>query len=246
MHRPLFFAELRVIAASRRALPADRRRAACARRRRTGSSSVARACRHGLLGLYARRVQRGEGNRLPAPAAGCSPPASSPPLAAPRARLRDRSAPRAASCRSRPRRPASFARRRDRGCCAIDYGPVSIHAELRRQNTAVPGTVEQGKTSYLVATVAEDLERERCAVIVFDPKGDAADAAISLVDPLADVHAARPRPTDVRIQPARRRRARGRDRRLRRGGAPEPLHRRGHQRLLGPLSAQRGDRRARL
>ena len=57
------------------------------------------------------------------------------------------------------------------------HGPVTIHAEMRRQNTAVPGAVEQGKTSYLVATVAEDLRRERCAVIVFDPKGDAADAA---------------------------------------------------------------------
>ena len=60
-------------------------------------------------------------------------------------------------------------------------GPVSIHPDLRRQNTAVPGTVEQGKTSYLVATIHEDLQRERCAVIVFDPKGDAADAAISAV-----------------------------------------------------------------
>jgi len=60
---------------------------------------------------------------------------------------------------------------------------VSIHVDLRKQNTAVPGTVEQGKTSYLVATVAEDLRRPDCAVIVIDPKGDAADAAISLVAP---------------------------------------------------------------
>ena len=52
---------------------------------------------------------------------------------------------------------------------------------MRKQNTAVPGTVEQGKSSYLVATVAEDLRRERCAVIVLDPKGDAAEAAVSLV-----------------------------------------------------------------
>jgi hypothetical protein len=52
---------------------------------------------------------------------------------------------------------------------------------MRNQNTAVPGTVDQGKSSYLIATVAEDLRRERCAVIVLDPKGDAADAAVSLV-----------------------------------------------------------------
>jgi hypothetical protein len=60
-------------------------------------------------------------------------------------------------------------------------GPVSIHPPLRRQNTAVPGTVEQGKSSYLVATVAEDIRRERCAIIVLDPKGDAAEAAVSVV-----------------------------------------------------------------
>ncbi len=69
------------------------------------------------------------------------------------------------------------------GSLRDEYGPVSIECSLRKQNTAVPGTVEQGKTSYLVATVAEDLERERCAVILFDPKGDAADAAVSLVEP---------------------------------------------------------------
>ena len=45
----------------------------------------------------------------------------------------------------------------------------------------MPGTVEQGKSSFLVATVAEDVCRERCAVIVLDPKGDAADAALSAV-----------------------------------------------------------------
>ena len=61
------------------------------------------------------------------------------------------------------------------------HGGVSIHVGLRKQNTAVPGTVEQGKSSYLVATVAEDLRRQRCAVIVLDPKGDAADAAMSVV-----------------------------------------------------------------
>ncbi len=117
---------------------------------------------------------------------------------------------------------------------------------MRRQNTAVPGTVEQGKSSYLVASVAEDLERERCAVIVLDPKGDAADAALSAVperrtctlldfahptcgfNPL-DVDA----PPDVIAD-------------LRRGGAEEPLHRCGHPGLLGPLSAQRHHRRARL
>ena len=45
---------------------------------------------------------------------------------------------------------------------------------IRRCASRTPpsrATVEQGKSSYLVATVAEDLRRERCAVIVLDPKG---------------------------------------------------------------------------
>ena len=61
------------------------------------------------------------------------------------------------------------------------HGPVTIHPELRRQHTSVVGTVEQGKSSYLVASAKEDLRRGDCAVIVLDPKGDAADAALSAV-----------------------------------------------------------------
>jgi hypothetical protein len=41
--------------------------------------------------------------------------------------------------------------------------------------------VEQGKSSYLVASTREDLARADCAVIVLDPKGDAADAILSVV-----------------------------------------------------------------
>lgn len=62
-------------------------------------------------------------------------------------------------------------------------GPVCIHPRLRRHNTAVTGDAEQGKTSYLAATVAEDLRRERCAVVVLDLEGDLAEAAIGLVSP---------------------------------------------------------------
>jgi hypothetical protein len=80
-----------------------------------------------------------------------------------------------------PASPAILRPSKGDGLLRDAVGPVSIHPDLRRQNTAVPGTVEQGKTSYLVATIREDVRRERCAVIVFDPKGDAADAAISAV-----------------------------------------------------------------
>jgi hypothetical protein len=83
-----------------------------------------------------------------------------------------------------PLAPAPAGIRRARagaGLLVDEHGPVTIDAELRRQNTAVVGTVEQGKTSYLVASVREDLRREDCAVVVLDPKGDAADAALSVV-----------------------------------------------------------------
>lgn len=68
-----------------------------------------------------------------------------------------------------------------RGLLRDEHGAVTLHLAVRRQNTAVVGTVEQGKTSYLVASIREDLRREDCAVVVLDPKGDAADAAISAV-----------------------------------------------------------------
>jgi hypothetical protein len=181
-HRPLFFADLRVVALSRSTCEriASELRAAGAENRLVERGTTVR---HGLLALYARRVLRGEGNPLPSrrkgvfastelttlwhmPSVGFStvPFARSPlPLA--------------------PAPPAIMRVVEGLGTLRDAQGPVSIHPPLRRQNTAVPGTVEQGKSSYLVATVAEDLRRERCAVIVLDPKGDAAEAAVSLVPP---------------------------------------------------------------
>ena len=67
------------------------------------------------------------------------------------------------------------------GLLRDEVGPVTLHPDLRRQNMAVVGTVEQGKSSLLVASVHADLQRRRCAVILLDPKGDAADAALSAV-----------------------------------------------------------------
>ncbi len=179
-HKPLFFVDLRVIA---------QRRAVCeqiaSELRSEGAENrlVERgtAIRHGLLGIYGRRVQRGEGNPLPSFRKG---------VFATRELARIwqlpsvdyLSVPFARSALPRAPAPPSISRPRDGGGTLRDaFGPVSIDVELRRQNTAVPGTVEQGKSSFLVATVAEDVRRERCAVIVLDPKGDAADAAVSAV-----------------------------------------------------------------
>ncbi len=179
-HRPLFFVDLRVIATTRRTCEqiASELRAEGAENRLVERGT---ALRHGLLGLYGRRVQRGEGNPLPSFHKGVF---ASTELAAlwqlpsvdyATVPFERTGVPLA------PAPPAILRPPPGEGTLRDSRGPVSIHVELRRQNTAVPGTVEQGKSSYLVATVAEDLRRERCAVIVLDPKGDAAEAAISLV-----------------------------------------------------------------
>jgi hypothetical protein len=181
-HRPLFFAELRVLGSERRACEriASELRVESAENRLVERGTT---IRHGLLALYGRRLQRGEGNPLPGFLRGVFAPSelaslwhlpSIDFLSVPFARVATPLAP-APPAIMRPRAGEGA------GTLLDAIGPVTIAPRLRRQNTAVPGTVEQGKTSYLTATVAEDLLRERCAVIVLDPKGDAAEAAISLV-----------------------------------------------------------------
>jgi hypothetical protein len=179
-HKPLFFVDIRIVAPHRGAcerIAAELRTEGAENRLVERGTTV----RHGLLGLYARRVQRGEGNPLPSFRKGVFASGELAPmwqlpsvdyLTVPFARSGLPLAPA----------PPTISRPGDgRGTLRDALGPVSIHVEMRRQNTAVPGTVEQGKSSFLVATVAEDLRRERCAVIVLDPKGDAADAAVSVV-----------------------------------------------------------------
>ncbi len=181
-HQPLFFADVRVIAETRRTcerIAAELRAGGAENRLVERGTSV----RHGLFGCYARRVRRGEGNPLPSWRRGvlaATELASMwqlPSVGYATFPVARRSVPVA------PAPPAIARPRAGRGTLRDERGPVTIHPAMRRQNTAVPGTVEQGKSSYLVATVAEDLRRERCAVIVLDPKGDAADAAVGIVPP---------------------------------------------------------------
>jgi hypothetical protein len=179
-HRPLFFVELRVVARDRSQCEriASELRAEEAENRLVERGT---GVRHGLLGCYTRRVRRGEGNPLPSFHKGVF---ASTELAAV---WHLPSIDYAAVPFERgvlpvaPAPPAILRPEAGPGTLRDALGPVSIHEGMRKQNTAVPGTVEQGKSSYLVATVAEDLRRERCCVIVLDPKGDAAEAAVSLV-----------------------------------------------------------------
>src|SRR4051794_24397060 len=181
-HRPLFFADIRVIAPQRAASEAV---AGPLRAQRAENRLVERGTtiRQALLGVYDRRVVRGEGNPLPNWQCGVYASTELPSLwQLPSIDLAGVPLGRGAL----PRVPAgpAIARARDgEGLVRDQHGPATIEPELRRQNVAVPGAVEQGKTSFLVASVSEDLRRERCAVIVLDPKGDAADAALSVVPP---------------------------------------------------------------
>jgi hypothetical protein len=179
-HRPLFFTEIRIVGSTRRVCEqiASELRSASAENRLVERGTT---IRHGQLGLYTRRVLRGEGNPLPSLRKGVF---ASTELAS---LWHMPSVDYSAVAFSRnplplaPAPPAILRPGQGMGTLRDADGLVSIHTQMRRQNTAVPGTVEQGKSSYLVATVAEDLQREHCAVIVLDPKGDAAEAAVSLV-----------------------------------------------------------------
>ncbi len=179
-HRPLFFADLRVVGPNRGVCEriASELRASGAENRLVERGTLVR---QGWLGLYTARVLRGEGNPLPSIRKGvfASTELASvwhlPSIDYSTVPFARNPLPLA------PAPPAIYRPGKGMGTLRDFHGPVSIHPQLRRQNIAVPGTVEQGKSSYLVATVAEDLLRERCAVIVLDPKGDAAEAAVSLV-----------------------------------------------------------------
>jgi hypothetical protein len=179
-HRALFFVDIRVVAGDRAVCEriASELRAEAAENRLVERGT---AVRHGLLGLYSRRVQRGEGNPLPSLRTGAfaatelAPIWQLPSIDYMTVPFERTPLPLA------PAPPSIFRPRDSSGTLRDAHGAVSIHVELRKQNTAVPGTVEQGKSSYLVASVAEDLQRDQCAVIVLDPKGDAAEAAVSLV-----------------------------------------------------------------
>jgi hypothetical protein len=181
-HRPLFFVDLRVVAGDIRICEriASELRAEGAE---NGLVERGTAIRHGVLGLYTRRVQRGEGNPFPSFHKGVF---ASTELAAlwHLPSIDYATVPFARSgLPLAPAPPDIFRPHEGEGTLRDAHGAVSIHVEMRKQNTAVPGTVEQGKSSYLVATIAEDLRRQRCSIIVLDPKGDAAEAAVSLVAP---------------------------------------------------------------
>ncbi len=179
-YRPLFFTDIRIVAQKR--LTCERV-ASELRAREAQNRLVERGTtvRHRLFHTYSARVVKGEGNPFPSTRKGVL---ASTELAAiwhmPSVDFANVAISRA-QVPLAPAPPAIYRPPPGEGSLRDQHGPVSIHPEMRKQNTAVPGTVEQGKSSYLVATVAEDLRRQRCAIVLLDPKGDAAEAAVSIV-----------------------------------------------------------------
>ncbi len=179
-HRPLFFADLRVVAGDCESAQqiASELRAQGAENRLVERRAVVRL---GPFAPYDRRLARGEGNVIAPCHKGVFGPSELaaiwhlPSVDYATVPFRRSAVPVA------PAPPAIYRPRHGPGMLRDARGPVSIHVSSRRGNVAVPGAVEQGKSSFLVASAAEDLRRARCAVIVLDPKGDAADAVISAV-----------------------------------------------------------------
>ena len=152
---PLFFADLRIVAASREACE---RIASELRAQGAENHLVERGTRvrHGVLALYKRRVLRGEGNPLPSFRKGVF---AASELAAVwhMPSIDYATVPFARTGLPLAPAPPAIMRPTDGpGTLRDALGPVCIHPHLRKQNTAVPGAVEQGKSSYLVATMAED------------------------------------------------------------------------------------------
>ncbi|HEV3228331.1 MAG TPA: replication-relaxation family protein, partial [Solirubrobacteraceae bacterium] len=176
----LFFADLRVLAPTRRLCGqiASELRSHGAANQLVPREAVVR---HRVARVYRRRIERGEGNPIPSCIRGvyASPELAGlwqlPSVGFTGVPLERSSVPLVAAPPAILRPPAGP------GLLADEFGPVTLHEAVRWQNVAVPGAVGHGKTSLLVASVREDLARPRCAVIVFDPKGDAADAAVSVV-----------------------------------------------------------------
>lgn len=179
-HRPLFFCDLRVVAECRGVCEriASELRANCAENRLVERGT---ALRHRRLGLYTVRVARGEGNPLPSFRKGVFASTElaalwhAPSLDYSTVPFERHSLPFA------PAPPTILRPTRGGGVLRDAHGRVSIHPRLRCRNTGVSGAAGQGKSSYLVASVAEDLGREGCAVIVLDPRGEVSDAVVSVV-----------------------------------------------------------------
>lgn len=176
----LFFTDIRIVSTAR----SDCETIAAALRANAAENRLVErgtTIRHSRLDLYRQRVARGEGNPLPSWEKGVfssSEIASLwhyPSLTFSKVPLHRSNTP------NMPAPPGAYRPTTGLGLFHDAHGPVSFHVETLSQNVKIIGAVEQGKTSTLVSGIAEDLSRGGESVILFDPKGDAAETALSKV-----------------------------------------------------------------
>ncbi len=178
-HRALFFVDIRIMAASREICErvATQLKAQGAE---NGLVERGTTVRHWLLGLYRRRVERGEGNPFPGSRRGVFASTELaalwhlPSLGYARVPFRRRNVP------FLPAPPDVVRPKVSHGLGRDVYGPVTVAPDALEQNTKIVATIKQGKTSILVAGFEEDLTLGG-SVILLDAKGDAAQAALSRV-----------------------------------------------------------------
>jgi hypothetical protein len=180
-HRPLFFADIRVAAHTRAAaqLVARAVRGESAQENRLVER---RLHRRGRLGLYLRRVREGRPNPLPGIRRGVlssselaglwhlpSPFLSGVPLGR----------------NPVPRLPAppGIARVSDASCAlgADGDGLLALRDADKFSNLALLGRPGAGKTSVMLRSALADAADPNCALIILDPKGELADAALGLL-----------------------------------------------------------------
>jgi hypothetical protein len=177
-HRPLFFLELRVAAASAegaRQVARTLQGESGAENRLVDRRTVVRRS------LYRRRLVRALGNPLPSWLHGV---VSSSELAAlwqaPSPFFKG--VPMERSQRPRVPAPPQVLRPPAEEALGRDArGLVGIHTEDRARNVAVLGVPGMGKSAFLCRGIAADARDANTCVIVLDPKGDLHDAALSAI-----------------------------------------------------------------
>jgi hypothetical protein len=201
-HRPLFFGDIRIVAETRsgcEAIASELRAVGAENQLVERGTTI----RQALLRPYDRRVARGEGNPVPNFRRGVYASTELAMLwqlpsadfaAVPLARTAVPVAPAS---------PAILRPGNDGGPLRDAAGTVTIHADLRRQNTAVPGTVEQGKTSYLVATIRGRPQAGSVRGHRLRPQGRRRRRSDQCRAGGAHLHDPRPRGPDLRLQPTR-------------------------------------------
>jgi hypothetical protein len=183
-HRCLFFTDVRVAGASRthcERIASELRAETAENRLVARAHATCLQARGRRASRYRRRVLRGEGNPWPAPRRAIFACTELPALwHVPSVEYATVPFARGALPLA-PAVPAIMRPHSGPGTLRDALGPVCVEPALRSGHIAVTGAAGQGKSSFLLTTIAADMARERCAIVVLDPAGAIAEATAGLV-----------------------------------------------------------------